>query len=360
MVFVLLVTAFQNSANAAAKAGAKCARAGNIEVAKGKTYTCVKSGKKLVWSKGVATSAPTILTPTSFKDLAERYEGIPAKVWDESRKLVASGSAATKFEIAIGPNTKFPLDNKSLSSQLESVSRLWSNQSQPTLTKVFIFSYFDLAWAQQKNKDLNGSWFTPEDLAMNCSSGSSCGAYGGTYMGTGQIFLGVPTNFYNSGRSTLGHEFTHVVQYNQFKTQPTVNGYALLPCWFSEGQPQVPGNTLGFDSLDEYKQSRSMWFRNPAGVLGDYSPESILKFYSLAGVPKFGNCDPRIRSRNYDVGYMTAEALAAIKGVNATMDVVAGVSQGLSFEDSFKKVYEISWSEAAPILAKVVSAQFTK
>jgi hypothetical protein len=103
-----------------------------------------------------------------------------------------------------------------------------------------------------------------------------------------------------------------------------------------------------------------MWFRNPAGALGDYSPESILKFYSLAGISKFGNCDPKIRSRIYDVGYMTVEALAAIKGVNATMDVVVGVSQGLTFEDSFKKVYEISWAEAAPVLAKVVSAEFMR
>jgi hypothetical protein len=179
-------------------------------------------------------------------------------------------------------------------------------------------------------------------------------------MGTGQLFVGVPTNYYNKGRSNLGHEYTHAVQYDQFKSQPTVNGYSLLPCWFSEGQPQVPGSTLGFDSIEEYKQSRLMWFRNPAGALGDYSPESILKFYSLAGISKFGNCDPKIRSRIYDVGYMTVEALAAIKGVNATMDVVVGVSQGLSFEDSFKKVYEISWSEAAPILAKVVSAEFMR
>jgi hypothetical protein len=46
-------------ANAVAKAGAKCAKAGNIEVVKGKTYTCIKSGKKLAWNKGVVISAKT-------------------------------------------------------------------------------------------------------------------------------------------------------------------------------------------------------------------------------------------------------------------------------------------------------------
>jgi hypothetical protein len=40
-------------ANAAAKAGAKCAKAGITEVVKDKSYTCVKTGKKLAWNKGV-------------------------------------------------------------------------------------------------------------------------------------------------------------------------------------------------------------------------------------------------------------------------------------------------------------------
>ena len=40
-------------ANAAAKAGAKCAKAGITEVVKEKSYTCVKTGKKLAWNKGV-------------------------------------------------------------------------------------------------------------------------------------------------------------------------------------------------------------------------------------------------------------------------------------------------------------------
>ena len=40
--------------NAAAKAGAKCDKAGITEVVKDKSYTCVKTGKKLVWNKGVS------------------------------------------------------------------------------------------------------------------------------------------------------------------------------------------------------------------------------------------------------------------------------------------------------------------
>jgi hypothetical protein len=38
---------------AAVKAGSSCSKAGIKSVSAGKTYTCVKSGKKLVWNKGV-------------------------------------------------------------------------------------------------------------------------------------------------------------------------------------------------------------------------------------------------------------------------------------------------------------------
>jgi hypothetical protein len=342
-------------ASAAIKAGTKCTSIGQVKASGSKQFICTKSGKKRIWKAQALEPA----APTSFENLIERYETIPTKVWNESRKLVSSGSVSTKFEIIIGPNTKFPLEDKVLTTYLENTSKLWSVHKQPSTTKVFIFSFLDLSWAQQKIRDLNGSWFTPQDLAMNCSSSTSCGAFGGTYMGTGQLFIGVPDNYYNFGRSNLGHEYTHAVQYSQFKPSVNENGYSLLPCWFSEGQPQVSGNALGFDSINDYKQSRMAWFKKPAGTLGSYSPESILRFFSLAGVPKYGNCDPQIRTRIYDVGYMAAEALASIKGINATMDVTVGVSQGLTFEDSFKKVYEISWAEAAPILSQVISKQFS-
>jgi hypothetical protein len=43
---------------AAPKAGSKCTKAGQSSTSAGIKYTCVKSGKKLVWNKGVAIKAP--------------------------------------------------------------------------------------------------------------------------------------------------------------------------------------------------------------------------------------------------------------------------------------------------------------
>ena len=51
-------------AQAAVKAGSNCKTAGITSVVSDKTYTCIKSGKKLVWGKGV-TIPKTNPTPTS-------------------------------------------------------------------------------------------------------------------------------------------------------------------------------------------------------------------------------------------------------------------------------------------------------
>ena len=50
------------NAIAAVKAGASCSKLGATSTYAGKKYTCIKSGKKLVWNKGVAVAAPK---PTS-------------------------------------------------------------------------------------------------------------------------------------------------------------------------------------------------------------------------------------------------------------------------------------------------------
>jgi len=55
-------------ANAAAKAGGSCSKAGITSVASGKTFTCVKSGKKLIWDKGILTTSNKAILFKSFCD----------------------------------------------------------------------------------------------------------------------------------------------------------------------------------------------------------------------------------------------------------------------------------------------------
>ena len=49
---------------AAVKAGSACTKVGAKSVSGGKSYTCIKSGKKLVWDKGVVVAKPSVAKPS--------------------------------------------------------------------------------------------------------------------------------------------------------------------------------------------------------------------------------------------------------------------------------------------------------
>ena len=48
---------------AAVKAGSSCTKLGLTSTVSGKKYTCIKSGKKLIWDKGVVIKKPTVDVP---------------------------------------------------------------------------------------------------------------------------------------------------------------------------------------------------------------------------------------------------------------------------------------------------------
>jgi hypothetical protein len=57
LAFVVAISLIAAPSFAAVKAGAKCTKAGATSTTGGKKYTCIKSGSKLVWNKGVAVKA---------------------------------------------------------------------------------------------------------------------------------------------------------------------------------------------------------------------------------------------------------------------------------------------------------------
>ena len=75
LVFVMVISVgVIPQSYAAAKSGAKCTKIGSTSITANKTFTCIKSGKKLIWNKGVALSktisksSTTVSSQTSVTD----------------------------------------------------------------------------------------------------------------------------------------------------------------------------------------------------------------------------------------------------------------------------------------------------
>lgn len=63
-IIIALAFSLPSANGATAKAGASCPKMKAVSIVKGKKFTCIKSGKKLIWNKGVivkVTPKPVVL-----------------------------------------------------------------------------------------------------------------------------------------------------------------------------------------------------------------------------------------------------------------------------------------------------------
>ena len=81
LVFALTIPIILgNTSFAAVKPGTTCKKVGTTAISGGKKYTCVKSGKKLVWNKGVAVKSTTpipVPIPSSTPTIMQTPEPTP-------------------------------------------------------------------------------------------------------------------------------------------------------------------------------------------------------------------------------------------------------------------------------------------
>ncbi len=212
-VTIFLIMTLATPLNAAApKAGSKCIKAGSTSTVAGKRFTCIKSGKKLVWNKGVAIKKPTsvaaptptpspspILTPeptptptqpptpiappltfteklwskavngvfpietenfaiptevaTTWQNVYANRNGIPYQAWSViSKNIATSPSKLGTIEILVGPNTTPNFADFKL--RMELVSKALPKAKNVTKARVFTFNYKDSAWADATFKTL--------------------------------------------------------------------------------------------------------------------------------------------------------------------------------------------------------------
>jgi hypothetical protein len=356
--------AFPTTANAAIKDGGVCKKFGQVQSSNSVKFVCTKVGKKLLW-KSISKPTPVVVKPTSFANLESNYKGIPDAVWANAKKLLDQPlSAPIKVEVEKGPSTKILYNYSEIEYGISRANQLGASFPRQSKFFVIAFNFQDRDWAKARLNTFD-SPFTLNDtfadqVSVACASESECdGAFGNISLDSGlitQASSGAP-NYVNQNisttRSHYAHEATHTIQKSIYKKYGLKN--FSIPCWFSEGQPQVVGQASASENLASYSVNRYNWLRPPLRGLPDFSEASINKFFDLQHQQP---CDAASRQHIYDIGFIAVEALVSIGGISSTFEVLDKYASGMTFDQAFENVYGISWVSAKPILARVVSKQY--
>ncbi len=394
LLLVLLLSFVTPVQAATPKAGAKCTKAGSTATAAGKKFTCIKSGTRLVWNKGVASKAapkpdlnpvfkpvettptpnptptptpvstPTVTypeAPTSFDDLIAKYEGISYAAWSKaSAAIAASNDVAPPFTALTGPTTTLAFKNPA--SAYDLVARLYSGYKSTSALTVLSFNYDDRDWAEQQMKQLHpkSTWQWIKFTA--CATRATCWG-GGMFTdekANGLLVVATEVLNDNSLSGTLdAHEYLHAIQQNLMK-RPTVwpetNDWP--PSWYREGQATFAQNAAiyhqSYDLYTKYRRSVTNDLFRDTTITSTWIQEYYVVNPPSSWFTKYPNW------RQYDMGAMLVEVLTALKGPGSTMEIWKLMGSGQTFNQAFEKVYGISFDKALPIISKAIALQLGK
>ncbi len=349
----LLVAGIAAPAQAAApKAGAACAKAGITQVVKAGTkttkFTCVKSGKKLVWNKGVVTiaaPAPKPIasgepnpatpspTPEPTKDAASASaaEAYKASGWAKPTDSASVAAAATKSFAEYTANKRQDATINVVAQTgtpqywidwiKQGVTLIATTFEYPKLTGPYTgFVAKDVAWLKVEFAKVYGQ----QAAEGRAGSFEGAPARGGSDTGVWNLAFIEKENLITNDpfgmKQTPAHEFFHSVQERAVGS--------CVPCgtpqWFWEGPATFVGTQaagqLGFNKYTDARNWMLERTKNPGTIK--------LKLSEVT--ENNGQMDP------YGIGAIATEFLVANVGMAKFVGIYSQIGRAKTFEEAFK------------------------
>lgn len=322
-LILLLALGVSERAQAAVKAGAKCQKISTTQTVGNIKFTCIKSGSKLVWNKGVQivrSSAPTpIPSPTAssvqnikpnpfdstpFPDEFTRVEMVEAmfKSFDEFIKRTPN---VNSYKLVIDPG--FQSDSDEITKLVRDIYAVLPFPAGYPTTVVILSKDRTLI-----EKSIKENGFGKEGFQETGYFCTNCAGYGWATSS-------------NPLSSVTPHEMFHIWQKAAFKldsdNNPDPNNSLNSPIWLVEGGADFFAEAIYSKVSGNYQVPRLRW--EPLN-LKDYVTRD------------------KDRSLPYSLGRLAGEYIVASRGMDKYLAIYSNVGKGQDFPSAFQSAIGIS------------------
>jgi hypothetical protein len=322
-LILLLTLGVSDQVQAAVKAGAKCQKIASTQTVANVKFTCIKSGTKLIWNKGVTVTSISIPSPTPsatpapvtqaklnpfdsspFPDEFVRAEMVEA-VFKSFNEFIKRPPSVSTHKIVIDP--KFQSDATAITKLVKDAYAVLPFPSGYPTTVIILSEDKELIEKTVKENGFGkGNYQESGYFCRNCA-------------GYGWATSSNPLS------SVTTHEMFHIWQRAAYKREddnnPDPNNPLSSPVWFDEGGAEFFSEAF-YSKISETYQVPKL--RYEPLYLKDYVTRD------------------KDRSLPYILGRLAGEYIVASKGMDKYLEIYWNVGKGQGFPAAFENALGIS------------------
>ena len=358
IVFAFALLSTLTPAYASIQAGSKCTVQNQSKVFQGKKYKCIKSGKKLVWNKGILVSVPVIVaTPTPTPTPAQ----VPVGLWQETQfKILAQfkqlkPASIQELNFVLSPSADIEVTKKLQESYKETInylSNLYVNSNKVT---ILVMNENDRDWWISRLKELGS--LQPSDLwGTRCQVDSQTYCAYASANKDGTLHVGHIT-----GSDLVWRELNYAKTYHEsihvYQLSLMGNRMDALPSWFAEGQANYLGYTFSNRFINSNQQRYSeIWRLKAWPNVEKFDDKQWYEFIQKADSDRAFTSEG---SLGYSLGELILEPLYNQYDFRKVHDWMVAIKNGSDYKSGFKSTFGQdydSWlrDTAAPYLNSVI------